>query len=483
MQLKPRKKSKKKRLNKMSERQLPYNNDAEQSALGAALQNAYAADEIVERLNAEDFYERRHAEIFTTISEITVAGKPVDLITVTEGLKRRGTLEAVGGARYLAELVSNVPAPSNIRHYVEIVQDHAIRRRFIEVSEGIIEMSASGRDDAEKVRDFAETEILEVGRSGQREDYSPVGAVMDGTFARMEELSKLAKGEVPGLTTGFRYLDDITLGLQKSSLIILAARPSQGKTSLAVNMAMNAAFKKDAVVLLFSIEMSKSDLVQRMLSTMTGIKLKDIRTGQAIKDTEKATLLGEAAQELAGTKIYIDDTSAIQISEIRNKCRRVQSSNNGKLDLVVVDYLQLMDIGSSMKTTAKLENRTNEIATLTRKLKQLARDMNCPVLILSQLSRLVERRSGNEPVLSDLRDSGAIEQDADVVMFIYKEEDREDGSGPDTDKTRVISIAKNRNGEIDRVTLRWDGEFTRFANYDPKADWLVNMDDTGTSDE
>ena len=467
----------------MSERQLPFNNDAEQSALGAALQNIYAADEVAERLNAEDFYDRRHAEIFTAIAEIAVAGKPVDLITVTEALRRRGMLEAVGGARYLADLVSNVPAPKNIRHYVEIVQDHATRRRFIEVSESIIEMSSSGKDEAEKVRDYAESEILEVGRSGQREDYSPVGAVMEGTFARMEELSKLAKGEVPGLTTGFRYLDDITLGLQKSSLIILAARPSQGKTSLAVNMAMNAAFKKDAVVLLFSIEMSKSDLVQRMLSTMTGINLKDIRTGQAIKDTDKATRLGEAAEELAGTKMYIDDTSAIQITEIRNKCRRVQSSNNGKLDLIVIDYLQLMDIGSSIKTTARPENRTNEIATLTRKLKQLARDMNCPVMILSQLSRMVERRSGNEPMLSDLRDSGAIEQDADVVMFIYKEEEKEDGSGPDVEKTRVISVAKNRNGEIDKVTLRWDGEFTRFANYDPKADWLMNVDDAPAGSE
>ena len=467
----------------MSDRQLPYNNDAEQSALGAALHNAYAADEVSERLVAEDFYDRRHAEVFTVISENAVAGKPVDLVTITEALKRRGTLEFVGGARYLAELVSTVPAPSNIRHYVEIVKDHAIRRRFIEVSESIIEKSVSGKDDAERVRDFAETEILEVGRSGQREDYSPVSAVIPGTFARMEELSKLGKGEVPGLTTGFRYLDEITLGLQKSSLIILAARPSQGKTSLAVNMALNAAFKKDAVVLLFSIEMSKSDLLQRMLSTRTEIGLKEIRTGQAIKDSAKAQRLGEAAEELAGTKLFIDDTSAIQISEIRNKCRRVQSSNNGRLDLVVVDYLQLMDLGVSTKQTAKLENRTNEIALLTRKLKQLARDMNCPVLILSQLSRMVERRTGNEPVLSDLRDSGAIEQDADVVMFIYKEEEREDGTGPNVEKTRMVSIAKNRNGEIDRVRLRWDGEFTRFANYDPSADWLMNVDNNDISED
>jgi len=461
----------------MSERPRPYNYEAEQSTLGAALQNAYAADEAAEKLRAEDFYDRPHSEIFTAIAEMIVAGTSVDLVTVTEALKRRGTLEACGGARYLAELVSAVPAPTNIRHYVEIVQEHSIRRRFIEVSESIIDMSASGKDDADAVRNYAEREILEIGSGGQKEDYSPVGAITDKTFARMEELSKLGKNEVPGLTTGFRELDRLTLGLQKSSLVILAARPSQGKTSLAINVALNAAFKKDAVVMVFSIEMSKSDLFLRMLSTQAAIELTQLRNGQAIKDTDKATRLGEVAQELAGTKIFIDDTSSIQISEIRNKCRRVRTNNDNKLDLIIVDYLQLMDLGFSAKQSARPENRQQEISTLTRMLKQLARDMECPVLILSQLSRDVERRSGNRPVLSDLRDSGAIEQDADVVMFIYRDEDR-DGNGPALDKTRQIFIAKNRNGEIGEVTLRWDGEYTRFSHYDPSADWLVNMDNT-----
>ena len=418
----------------------------------------------------------RRFSVSVTVTRST--GVPVDLVTVTETLKRRGMLEAIGGTRYLAELVSAVPAPGNIRHYVNIVQEHATRRRLIEVSERIIELSASGKDDAESVRNTAESEILNIGRSGQKEDYSPVGGVIGKTFDRMKELSKLGAGEVPGLTTGFKYLDNLTLGLQKSSLVILAARPSQGKTSLALNIALNAAFKKDAVVMLFSIEMSKTDLVQRMLSTRAGIELTQLRTGQAIKDSDKAVKLGEVAEELAGTKIFIDDTSSIQISEIRNKCRRVKVNNGEKLDLIIVDYLQLMDLGFSAKTSARPENRQQEISTLTRMLKQLARDMECPVLILSQLSREVERRSGNRPVLSDLRDSGAIEQDADVVMFIYSQEDTGDGSGPDLTRTKQVSIAKNRNGEIGEVTLQWDGKYTRFSNYDASADWLVNIDYT-----
>jgi len=466
----------------MSEKSRPYSFDAEQSVLGAALQNMYAADEATEKLNDDDFYDRQHAEIFTAVAEIARAGTPVDLVTVTEALKRRGTLDMIGGAKYLAELVSAVPAPTNIRHYVKIVEDHSTRRKLIQVSENIIEMCSSGKDGSEEVRNFAEKEILDIGRGGQREDFSPIRDVVGRTFERMEELSKLKTGEVPGLTTGFKEMDRLTLGLQKSSLNILAARPSQGKTSLALNIAINAATKNNGVVLVFSIEMSKSDLFQRMLATQARINLTELRTGRAIKDTAKATKLGEVARELAENRIYIDDTSAIRINEIWNKSRRVKNNHDGRLDLIIIDYLQLMDVGSSAKSSSRPENRQQEIATMTRMLKQLAREMECPVLILSQLSREVERRSSKTPVLSDLRDSGAIEQDADVVMFIYREEENRDGSGPDLDNTRMISIAKNRNGEIGEFRLRWEGEFTKFSHYDPSADWLVNMDNTDSDD-
>jgi replicative DNA helicase len=341
-------------------------------------------------------------------------------------------------------------------------------------SENIIGKAFSGEDDALSVLDFAEREILEIGRTGQKEDYTHVGAVVDDNLKKMEELSKLGAGDLTGLTTGFSRLDRLTLGLQPSDLIILAARPGMGKTSLALNIAINAAIKAHAVVMVFSLEMSRNSLGIRLLSTQAGVDSKLIRNGQAYKDTAKAAKLGEAAQDLKETRISIDDTSAIQISEIKNKCRRVKTKE-GKLDLVIIDYLQLMDFGGSGKTSARPENRQQEIATLTRMLKQLARDMDCPVMVLSQLSRDIERRSSKEPVLADLRESGAIEQDADIVMFIYQEPEKDDGDGPLRDTTRQLSIAKHRNGETGLITLGWKGEFMRFSPYDPDADVFNNM--------
>ncbi|MDR3365243.1 MAG: replicative DNA helicase [Clostridiales Family XIII bacterium] len=459
----------------MPEKPRPHNADAEQSVLGAALQNAYAADEAAETLGENDFFSRENAEAFAAIKELVDTGKPVDLITVAETLKRRGMLEAVGGNRYLAELVSAVPAPSNIRHYADIVREHSTRRRLIECSESIIEKAHTGEDEALAVLDYAEREILEIGRSGQKEDYYALGDVVKGNIARMEELSKLKAGELTGLTTGFKDIDKLTLGLQPSDLIILAARPGMGKTSLALNIALNAALKAQAVVMVFSLEMSRASLGQRLLSSHAEIDSMLIRSGRAVRDKNKAAKLGEAADELGKAKIVIDDTSAIQISEIKNKCRRLKAKES-RLDLVVVDYLQLMDFGGSGKASARPENRQQEIATLSRMLKQLARDIDCPVLVLSQLSRAVEQRGGHRPVLADLRESGAIEQDADIVMFIYQDEDRGDGDGPDVNLTRQLSIAKHRNGETAVLTLRWLGAFTKFGNYDASADWLVNMD-------
>jgi replicative DNA helicase len=247
-----------------------------------------------------------------------------------------------------------------------------------------------------------------------------------------------------------------------------------GKTSLALNIAVNAAFKANADVMVFSLEMSRSSLGMRLLSTQAEVDLMQIRNGQALKDTAKASKLGEAQQDLSETKIIIDDTAAIHINEIKNKCRRVRSKE-GKLDLIIIDYLQLMDMGTSINTTSRPENRQQEIATLTRMLKQLARDMECPVLVLSQLSRDIEKRSNKLPVLSDLRESGAIEQDADLVMFIYQGADNDDGNGPDINLTRQLSVAKHRNGETGSITLRWLKEYTKFAHYDPQADWVANV--------
>jgi replicative DNA helicase len=349
---KKRKPKKKRNTKKMPEKSLPCNPEAEQSALGAALQNEYAADEVAETLHADDFYYRQNAEIFSVITELSEAKTPVDLVTVSEALKRRGVLEAIGGARYLAELVSAVPAPSNVRHYADIVREHSTRRKLIITSENIAGKALSGEDDALAVLDFAEREILEIGRSGQREDYIHIGPVLEDNLIRMEELSKLGAGDLTGLTTGFPALDRLTLGLQKSDLVVLAARPGMGKTSLALNIAINAAFKAQAVVMVFSLEMSRNSLGMRLLSTQAEIDSKLIRNGQAIKDTTKAAKLGEAARDLAETRIIIDDTSAIQISEIKNKSRRVKTKE-GKLDLIIIDYLQLMDFGASGKVSSR----------------------------------------------------------------------------------------------------------------------------------
>jgi len=460
----------------MSERPRPHSFDAEQSALGAALQNAYAADEAADTLNSDDFYDNFHAEIFTAIKGLKDAGTSIDLVTVAEALKRRGMLETIGGTRYLAELVSAVPAPSNIRHYIDIVHEHATRRKLIETSERIIEKSFAGEGDSGEVLEFAEHEILEIGRGWQREDYSPVGAIVDSNIALMKERSKTGVGDLTGLSTGFAALDRITLGLQPSDLIILAARPGQGKTSLALNIAVNAALKTQAVVLIFSLEMSKEALGLRMLSSHAEVEAKLIKNGQAVKDSEKMTSLGNAAQELAETRIFVDETPGIQIGEIKNKCRRLQNKE-GRLDLVIVDYLQLMDFGGNGKASSRPENRQQEIATLTRMLKQLARALECPVIVLSQLSREIEKRGGHRPVLADLRESGAIEQDADIVMFIYQEAENREGTGPDVNLTRQLSIAKHRNGETGLITVRWLGQYTKFFNYDESADWLVNVGD------
>jgi len=464
----------------MNERELPVNRDAEQSVLGAALQNADAAFEAAETLRGEDFYSLKHASIFASIAELAQAGKPVDLVTVAEAMKRRGSLEAAGGAGYLAELMSAVPAPSSIVHYADIVREYSTRRRLIETSRNIVEKSYSGEDDAFDVLDFAEREILEIGRTRQKDDYSPVGVVLRQNLEQIEERSKLSAGELTGLTTGFKKLDDLTLGFQKSDLIILAARPSMGKTSLALNIALNAALKAKAVVMVFSLEMSRVSLGERLLSTHAEINSILLKNGQAVKDAAKAAKIGEAVKDLAETRIFIDDTSTIQISEIKNKCRRLESKE-GKLDLIIVDYLQLMDFGGSGKTSSRPENRQQEIATLTRMLKQLAREMKCPVLVLSQLSRETEKRRSPVPILADLRESGAIEQDADVVIFIYQREDK-DGNGPDADNTRELYIAKHRNGETDTFTVRWLGQFTKFANYDRSADWLTNVDIPSSDD-
>jgi replicative DNA helicase len=316
------------------------------------------------------------------------------------------------------------------------------------------------------VLEHAESEILSIAKRGQKSDYYPLSEVLSENIRRLEERGKLG-GAYTGLPTGFKHLDDLTLGLQPSDLIILAARPSQGKTSLALNMAVNIALT-GANVLVFSLEMSKGQLGERVLSTEAQVDSKEIRNGRAYRDAEKFDRIVEASVRLSEASLFIDDKSGISIAEIKNKCRR-QKQKSG-LDLIVVDYLQLMDFGVIGRAAGRPENRQQEVATLSRMLKQLAREMECPVLVLSQLSREIEKGSQRNPRLSDLRESGAIEQDADIVMFIHGVEKKDGESGPDPEETKMLTVAKHRNGETGSIILRWVGKYTKFGTYNEEDD-------------
>ena len=454
----------------MAERIPPHNEDAEKSVLGAAIQSYTAMNEIVDSLSKDDFFRKENAEIFDVISEMSVAGKTVDLVTVADALKRRGMLDVIGGTKYLASLSSMVPSPLNALQYGAIIKEKATLRKLIEVSGDIITESYNESEEASEILEKAEADILAIAQKGQKSDYEALESVINKNIERMKELSEL-NSEIIGLSTGFPTLDKMTLGLQKSEMIVLAARPSKGKTSLALNIAVNAAIKSNASVLIFSLEMDAQALGQRLLSSTAEVDSEYIRTGKAFRDKEKMSKISEAAEQLSEARIKIDSTSGISIGEMKNKCRRVKARDG--LDLVVIDYLQLMDFGVVGRASARPENRQQEISTLSRMIKQLAREMECPVLILSQLSRRVEDRGGT-PKLSDLRESGAIEQDADIVMFIHQKEKQEDGY-PDIETTREIIIAKNRMGETGAVTLRWIGKYTKFGHYKMDDDIVASV--------
>jgi replicative DNA helicase len=444
----------------------PHSEEAEKSVLGAALQSKMAASDLVETLVKEDFYRKDHGEIYEAIARLTAEGKPVDLVTVTDELRTMGMLDFVGGPQYLVTLSGMVPSPSNAAFYARTILEKATLRKLIEKSGDIINLSYGEGEKAEDVLEHAESEILSIAKRSQKSDYYPLNEVLSENIRRIEERGKL-DGAYTGLPTGFKHLDDITLGLQPSDMIVLAARPGQGKTSLALNIAVNIALT-GAKVLVFSLEMSKGQLGERVLSTEAMVDSKEIRSGKAYRDTEKFERIVEASVRLSGANLFIDDKSGISIAEIKNKCRR--QKQKGGLDLVVVDYLQLMDFGVVGRAASRPENRQQEVSTLSRMLKQLAREMECPVLVLSQLSRDIEKGGNRKPRLSDLRESGAIEQDADIVMFIHEPESKEDDAGPDPDETRMLTVAKHRNGETGSIVLRWVNTFTKFGTYNKEDD-------------
>jgi len=436
----------------------PQNTDAEASLLGAILIDSDAIVRIADTIDVNDFYDERHQRIYEAIKKLYEKHSPIDILTLSNQLKEDSFLDIVGGAAYLTELTNYVPTAAHVEHYAEIVSQKAIRRRLIKASQDI---TGLGFDESKSVQDLieeAETQLFQVSQQHVKQDISSIEDILAESFERLDELHK-DKGKIRGVPTGFRDLDNILAGLQRSDLIIIAARPSMGKTALSLNLAHSIATKAEQPVLVFSLEMSKEQLVDRMLSMESGVDAWNIRTGNlSDADFEK---IGQAMGTLSEAPIYIDDTPGITVSDLRTKARREQHQR--QLGLILVDYLQLMSGGARFGGT---ENRVQEISEISRGLKAIARELNVPVIALSQLSRSVESRSPQIPQLADLRESGSIEQDADVVAFIY----REDYYNPETDRKNItdILIKKHRNGPTGNIELYFDKERQRFKSLDKR---------------
>ncbi len=429
----------------------PQNLEAEQSVLGAILLENASMAKAMEILTEEDFYRTAHRKIFAGMLELSEASEVIDQITLTERLSLKGELEAVGGAAYLAELVQAVPSAANVRYHSKIVRDKALLRGLIRTSTDIISRGYEGSAQIDDLLDYAERTVfgLTQGKTGRA--FLPVNHIIKESLAIVDQLSK-RKERVTGVPTGFYDLDDITAGLQPSDLVVIAGRPSMGKTSLALGMAQHAAIHAGSVVGIFSLEMSNAQLVLRLLSSEAHVDSHALRTGRLQK--EDWWRLAEAAGRLEQARIFIDDTGSLTVQQMRGKARRLKAEYG--LDLLIVDYLQLMQGRSDA------ESRQQEISDISRSLKALAKELNVPVVALSQLSRAVESRKPPIPMLADLRESGAIEQDADVVVFIY----REDVYDPNTDKKGIadILIRKHRNGPTGERQLYFHEKFARFES-------------------
>lgn len=436
----------------------PHNAEAESSLLGAILIDTDAIVRVADIVNVEDFYDERHQRIYEAIKKLYEKHSPIDVLTLSDQLKSSGFLDIVGGSSYLTELTNYVPTAAHVEEYGNIVAQKAIRRRLIKASQTMVTF---GYDEEKPIQDLiesAESELFKVSQQHVKQDISSIEDILASSFERLDELHK-DKGKIRGVPTGLRDLDNILAGLQRSDLIIIAARPSMGKTALTLNLAHNIATKAEQPVLLFSLEMSKEQLVDRMLSMESGVDAWNIRTGNlSDSDFEK---IGQAMGTLSEAPIYIDDTPGITVSDLRTKARREQHQR--QLGAIMVDYLQLMSGGARFGSDG---NRVQEISEISRGLKAIARELNVPVVALSQLSRSVESRSPQIPQLSDLRESGSIEQDADVVAFIY----REDYYNPDTDRKNItdIFIQKHRNGPTGKVELYFDKARQRFKSLDKR---------------
>jgi replicative DNA helicase len=436
----------------------PQNIEAEESLLSAILVDNTALLEVVETLSAADFYRTAHQKIYEAITGLFDKAEPIDLVTLNNHLKEKGHLEAVGGAAFLARLVDVVPLAANAQHYARIVHDKAVLRRLIEKANAISKRCFQEQGPTDEIVDFAENAIFEVADQKARQAFYPLSKLIDGNISFLEEKQK-NKSLVTGVPTGFRQLDNLTSGLQNSDLIILAARPSMGKTALALNIARNAAVDAGVPVAVFSLEMSKEQLSLRLLCSEARIDSSRLRGGFLTdEDWHRVT---DAASDLTAAPIFIDDSASLTAMEVRAKARRLKMDKN--IGLIVIDYLQLM------QGRAGAERRDLEISEISRSLKALAKEINLPVIALSQLNRMLEQRNDRRPRLSDLRESGALEQDADVVAFIYRDEVYNKEENNPNKGTAEVILAKQRNGPTGDIKLTFLNAYTRFENLAPEA--------------
>ena len=432
-------------------RVMPHSAEAEQSVIGAMLMDRDAITIASEILTTEDFYQKQYGILFEAMVELYTENSPVDLVTLQNRLREKDVPPEISSLEFAGELITAVPTSVNVKSYAEIVAEKAALRRLIKVNEEIASACYAGKDSVDEIMEDTEKKIFQVLQRKTNDDFVPIKDVVLNALDKIEAASR-TKGNVTGHATGFIDLDYKTAGFQNSDLILIAARPSMGKTAFVLNIAEYMAFHSNETVAIFSLEMSKEQLVNRLFSLESHVEAQNLRTGN-LSDSDWSSLI-EAAGIIGKSNLIIDDTPCISVANLRSKCRKYKLEHN--LGIIMIDYLQLMT-GSR-----KAESRQQEISDISRSLKEIARELQVPVVALSQLSRAVEQRPDHRPMLSDLRESGAIEQDADVVMFLY----RDDYYNHDTDKKNVaeVIIAKQRNGSIGTVELAWLPSFTKFAN-------------------
>ena len=443
----------------MLDRMPPQNIEAEQSVLGAILIEQSSIAKISDLLNPEDFYREAHRLIYRAAMSLFERGEAIDFITVVDLLRRENTLEQAGGIAYVTSLANGVPTAANITYHAKIVQEKSLLRRLIGAATEIASMGYAESEEVDRVLDSAEQKILEVATRKASQDFQPIKEIIFSTLDKIDEMHK-AKGGITGISTGFANLDKLTGGFQRSDLILIAARPSMGKTAFVLNVAQHMATRDRKSVVIFSLEMPKEQLAMRMMCAEGLIDSQRFRTG-AMSNEEWSKLV-DAADRLSGSPMYIDDTANVTAIELRNKARRI--SKEFGLDCIIIDYLQLMDGGAH----SRIDNRQQQISDISRSLKGLARELRVPVIALSQLSRGPESRTNRRPMLSDLRESGSLEQDADLVAFLY----RDDYYNPESEKKNIteLLIAKNRNGPTETVELYFHKNFTRFTDYTPRQE-------------